>query len=89
MNARLPELLTPGGLYYDTVRARQLKAVFAATRALTTQVDGDLRPTGREHLLRLREPAPGREHLVIGHRVQRGEPSLCTDGGVGQGHSKR
>jgi ferredoxin len=39
---RLPELLTPGGRYYDPARAERIQAVFRATRALTTQVDGEV-----------------------------------------------
>lgn len=39
---RLPELLGQGGRYYDPERAQQIKAVFRAIQALTTQVDGEV-----------------------------------------------
>jgi hypothetical protein len=39
---RLPLLLAPGGLYHDPARSEQVKAVFRATKALTTQVDGEV-----------------------------------------------
>ncbi len=47
---RLPELLGPGGRYYNAVRARQVKAIFQTIQALTTQVDGEVSgvKTGKE-----------------------------------------
>jgi ferredoxin len=39
---RLPKLLAPGGRYHDPARAEQIRAVFRATKALTTQVDGEV-----------------------------------------------
>jgi len=39
---RLPELLEPGGRYYHPERSKQIKAVFRAIQALTTQVDGEV-----------------------------------------------
>lgn len=39
---RLPELLGPGGYYYDPERAQRIKAVFRAIQELTTQVDGEV-----------------------------------------------
>ncbi len=36
----LPELLGPGGRFYDPLRASQIRAVFEVIRALTTHVDG-------------------------------------------------
>lgn len=39
---RLPELLGPGGYYYNPERAQQIKAVFKTIQAQTTQVDGEV-----------------------------------------------
>jgi len=36
----LPELLGPGGRYYDPERSKQIKAAFRTIQTLTTQVDG-------------------------------------------------
>ncbi|HUV29521.1 MAG TPA: reductive dehalogenase domain-containing protein [Acidobacteriota bacterium] len=38
----LPELLRPGGRYYDAVRSPRVEAVFTVIESLTTAVDGDV-----------------------------------------------
>ena len=45
----LPELLGPGGYYYNPERVRQIKAVFKTIQALTTQVDGEV-SAGRSNI---------------------------------------
>lgn len=39
---RLPELLEPGGRFYEPVRARYIKSVFRVNREMTGMVDGEL-----------------------------------------------
>ncbi len=39
---RLPELLEPGGRYYNPEQSPQIKTVFRTIQALTTQVDGEV-----------------------------------------------
>jgi ferredoxin len=47
---QLPEFLEPGGHYYKPDQAQKIKALFRATQALTSQVDGpvDDNPDGKD-----------------------------------------
>jgi ferredoxin len=44
----LPELLAPGGTYYDPIRSPYTDSIFKVIEGLTTKVDGDVAPDGRE-----------------------------------------
>jgi len=45
---RLPELLAPGGRYYDVKRSGRVQAEFDEIQNLTTEVDGDVNEDWRE-----------------------------------------
>ena len=45
---RLPELLAPGGRYYDPVESPQVDAIFSVIEDLGTEVDGDVDEDGRK-----------------------------------------
>ena len=44
----LPGLLEPGGRFYEPEKAARVKAIFAAIKDMTTQVDGEVHPNQHE-----------------------------------------
>ena len=45
---QLPEILEPGGRYYDPEPAQKIKGIFRAIQSQTTQVDGDINSSRTE-----------------------------------------
>jgi reductive dehalogenase len=60
---RLPELLAPGGKFYDPARSQAIKSMFSVIRQLTTQVDGEI--SDRQAAVEPNDITPEIKELVL------------------------